>query len=384
MKKAFHLNFWRILAAVAIAAAFWGCGDRPESAQKEAPVRKKIVLPAEDKTPSTPPVADKAAESDTQPPPSTPSTAEKSQIASQSKTVTKKMPQAPAEPAEKIAVTAPPTAADETETTEPVPVEDAKSDLKDGVDRDNSSETQPKEDDARPPVKEAEDAEDVVASDETLSTKPLETEQITDQLEPTDEVASSEALTEGQDLETGDASETPGPAESETAAAPDTGVGVSKSALASILGITQQSKKKTEGYDPSGKIDPFEPLFKPPKPEEAPPEEEPAEESETADKPRKKRRIPRTPLEKMDLNQLKLVGIIRAESGNRALVEEASGKGYIISKGTYIGIHSGQVSEILKDRVVVEEEYEDIKGEITTRKRELKIEKPPGEGYHEM
>jgi type IV pilus assembly protein PilP len=86
----------------------------------------------------------------------------------------------------------------------------------------------------------------------------------------------------------------------------------------------------------------------------------------------------------VDLSQLKLVGIIRAQSGNRALVQEASGKGYIVTKGTYIGIRCGRVSEIEKDKVIVEEEDIDFSGEITTRTRELKLQRPPGEEYYGM
>jgi len=125
------------------------------------------------------------------------------------------------------------------------------------------------------------------------------------------------------------------------------------------------------GYSPAGKVDPFLPLF----------EEKPAapEETEGAEKPKKKRRIPLTPLERVDLSQLKLVGIIQAPSGNKALVEEASGKGYIIKKGTFIGIHAGRVLEIQKDRVVVEEEVENVLGQFTLEKKELKLQKPPGE-----
>ncbi|PQP34785.1 pilus assembly protein PilP, partial [Desulfobacteraceae bacterium SEEP-SAG9] len=62
-----------------------------------------------------------------------------------------------------------------------------------------------------------------------------------------------------------------------------------------------------------------------------------------------------------------------------ALVEEASGKGYIVAKGTYIGLHAGRILEILNDRVIVEEEIEDILGKITIDRKELKIQKPPGE-----
>ena len=118
-------------------------------------------------------------------------------------------------------------------------------------------------------------------------------------------------------------------------------------------------------YNPAGKIDPFEPLFK--------------EQKVTVKKKKKKKRLPQTPLEKVDISQLQLVGIILAESGNRALVEEASGKGYVIKKGTYIGINSGKVVEIKKEKVVVEEEVDDVFGKTALRKREMKLPKPPGE-----
>ena len=118
-------------------------------------------------------------------------------------------------------------------------------------------------------------------------------------------------------------------------------------------------------YNPAGKIDPFEPLFK--------------EQKVVVKKSKKKKRLPQTPLEKVDISQLKLVGIILAESGNRALVEEASGKGYVIKKGTFIGINSGKVAEINKEKVIVEEEVDDVFGKTALRKREMKLPKPPGE-----
>ena len=119
-------------------------------------------------------------------------------------------------------------------------------------------------------------------------------------------------------------------------------------------------------YNPLGKIDPFEPLFK-------------DEPELTPSESKRKKRIPRTPLENIDLGQLKLVGVILASSGNRALVQEASGKGYIIKEGTYIGVNSGKVTEIKNDRVIVEEEIEDVVGKPTIRNKELVLPKPPGE-----
>jgi len=127
------------------------------------------------------------------------------------------------------------------------------------------------------------------------------------------------------------------------------------------------AKKKgpPPAYNPAGKTDPFTPLFQ--------------EKPLLPTKPTPRRRIPRTPLEKISLSQLKLTAIILAPSGNRALVQEASGKGYVIRNGTYIGLDGGKVVDIEKGRVVIEEEIEDIVGKLTKRKQELKLAKPVGE-----
>jgi type IV pilus assembly protein PilP len=124
----------------------------------------------------------------------------------------------------------------------------------------------------------------------------------------------------------------------------------------------------TVTYKVERKIDPFASIFR-------------DESSSFADQNdrKKKKRIPLTPIEKVDLSQLKLVGIIFAPTGNKALIEDASGKGFIIKKGTGIGINSGRIIKILKDRVVVEEEAESILGKTSLVKRELKLQKSPGE-----
>ncbi len=119
-------------------------------------------------------------------------------------------------------------------------------------------------------------------------------------------------------------------------------------------------------YNPQGKLDPFEPLF-----------QEKAVVVVPRKKTRKRKRV--TPLEKLDLSQLKLVGVIRSLSGNRALVEDATGKGYVVTKGTYIGTRFGKIVEILADRIIVAEEVENIYGKVSVQKRPLIIQKPPGE-----
>jgi type IV pilus assembly protein PilP len=153
---------------------------------------------------------------------------------------------------------------------------------------------------------------------------------------------------------------TPGGTGSKTATGQPTTPSDSQTAIA------KSSSQGRPIYNPKGKIDPFEPLFR----------EKP---SVAMVKQHRKKRIPRTPLEKIDLSQLKLVGIILASSGNRALVEESNGKGYVIKSGTYVGTNAGKVVKIEKDKVVVAEEYEDVLGNVTLREKELKLPKPPGE-----
>lgn len=129
-------------------------------------------------------------------------------------------------------------------------------------------------------------------------------------------------------------------------------------------------KQWTYFYDPSGKADPFRPLFA-----------SQAERLMPAQQKIKKQRLPLTPLQRIDLGQFKLVGIVLSREGNKALVEEPSGKGYIISKGTYIGQNFGRVRRILKDKVVVEEEVEDfLSGEMKLQATELKLQKKVGDG----
>jgi type IV pilus assembly protein PilP len=130
--------------------------------------------------------------------------------------------------------------------------------------------------------------------------------------------------------------------------------------------VAKSSSQERPIYNPKGKIDPFEPLFR----------EKPVV---AVAQQKRKKRVPRTPLEKIDLSQLKLVGIILASSGNRALVEESNGKGYVIKNGTYVGTNAGKVVKIEQDKVVVAEEYEDVLGNVTLRNKELRLPKPPGE-----
>ena len=124
-------------------------------------------------------------------------------------------------------------------------------------------------------------------------------------------------------------------------------------------------------YDPKKRINPFIPLFKVEKQVTA------VDNSGTSVS--KKRRIPKTPLEKIGLDQLELVATIRAPSGNKGLVEDSSGKGFIIKTGTYIGLNSGIVTQISANHIVIEEEVENLMGKRVLQNTEIKLQKPAGE-----
>jgi len=121
-------------------------------------------------------------------------------------------------------------------------------------------------------------------------------------------------------------------------------------------------------YNPKGKIDPFKPLF------------DIEVGSAASVKRHRDRNIPLTPLQKVELSQLRLVGIVFSGKEKRALIEDASWKGYIVTKGTYIGTHFGKVIEILNDRIIIEEEIEDLLGRIRLRKTEMKLQTKVREG----
>ncbi len=121
----------------------------------------------------------------------------------------------------------------------------------------------------------------------------------------------------------------------------------------------REPEKKAEvefSYNPSGKPDPFKPFI----------ELTPV---------RSRRTVPLTPLQKYDISQLKLVAIIASPEGNVALVEDGTQKGYFLKMGTWIGKNDGKVIKILKDRVIVEEVYQDIFGQMKKNEITLMLHK---------
>lgn len=102
-----------------------------------------------------------------------------------------------------------------------------------------------------------------------------------------------------------------------------------------------QTAVSTYSYNPAGKPDPFRPFV----------------EDEVAAKKRaeKKKVSSIFPLQRMEVEQFKLVGIAGDQNRRIAMVEDMTKKFYPLSIGTRIGINNGKVIEILSDRVIVEE-----------------------------
>ena len=81
---------------------------------------------------------------------------------------------------------------------------------------------------------------------------------------------------------------------------------------------------------------------------------------------------PRTPLQRYEIGQLKLVAVIYETREPRAVVEDDQGLGYIVKVGTPIGPNGGQVRAIERGRVVVTEQSVDYYGQ--QRENEVTME----------
>jgi type IV pilus assembly protein PilP len=80
-----------------------------------------------------------------------------------------------------------------------------------------------------------------------------------------------------------------------------------------------------------------------------------------------------SPLERFELGQLKVVGIVWDIKEPRAMIEDATGLGYTILVGTPIGGSEGKVKAINRNEVVVEESFQDFSGKRKTREVLMKL-----------
>lgn len=95
-------------------------------------------------------------------------------------------------------------------------------------------------------------------------------------------------------------------------------------------------------------------------------------------KPLAQAAIPLTPLQKFDIGQFRLVGLIIGKGDPTAMVKAPDGKAYILKKGVKIGKNNGSVVEINPNGVVVKELYIDFSGVTRQNLREIQLPKREG------
>jgi type IV pilus assembly protein PilP len=109
-------------------------------------------------------------------------------------------------------------------------------------------------------------------------------------------------------------------------------------------------------YEPAGKRDPFRSIRW----------ERPDEPTDAG------------PLEQFELEQLAVTAVVWESPKPRALVEDPSGRSYIIQEGTRMGKNEGRVIHIGDNLVLVKETYVDFAGDQTTKDVELHIRRSQG------
>jgi type IV pilus assembly protein PilP len=118
----------------------------------------------------------------------------------------------------------------------------------------------------------------------------------------------------------------------------------------------EEKKAETSAlYDPAGKRDPFVSFVR---------EEVPTRGKDAAAVP---------PLQRYELGELKLVGILWTKTGAKALVEDAEGKGYSVVTGSRIGRSGGIVTRITEKEVIVREEFTGLQGRKVVRENAMQL-----------
>lgn len=119
--------------------------------------------------------------------------------------------------------------------------------------------------------------------------------------------------------------------------------------------ISPPVEEKKYAYTDAGKRDPFISLIQPEKKKKA---------VISADLP---------PLQRVDISELRLIGIVWEGSNYIAMISTPDGRGYPVRKGTIIGLNKGVVVDIASDHMVIEEKVKDYLGEVKTKRTVLEL-----------
>jgi type IV pilus assembly protein PilP len=80
-----------------------------------------------------------------------------------------------------------------------------------------------------------------------------------------------------------------------------------------------------------------------------------------------------SPLERYELGQLRLVGVVWHVKEPSAMIEDSAGLGYVVKVGTPIGPNDGKIKAIKPDLIIVEETYVDRLGGKKRREVNIKL-----------
>ncbi len=119
-------------------------------------------------------------------------------------------------------------------------------------------------------------------------------------------------------------------------------------------------------YEPGDRPDPFRPFH---------------EEAKAAVPTGECEEVPPGPLTEQEVSQFALVAVVGQGADRVAMLQDRTGKGYLIKQGLYLGRKCGKVTDINPaDGVVVEEPYVDLLGQKKTRRVVLGFKKSQGGG----
>lgn len=129
----------------------------------------------------------------------------------------------------------------------------------------------------------------------------------------------------------------------------------------------EEAKKEISyNYEPGDRPDPFRPFH---------------EEAKAAAPVGECDDVPQGPLTEQEVSQFVLVAVVGQGADRAAMVQDRSGKGYLIRPGLHMGRKCGKVTDINPtEGVVVEEPFVDLLGQKQTRRVILGFKKSQGGG----
>jgi type IV pilus assembly protein PilP len=122
-------------------------------------------------------------------------------------------------------------------------------------------------------------------------------------------------------------------------------------------------------FNPKGRPDPFQPFVE---------AELARKRLAEAKEKRRQQALPLSPLQRLPVEQFRLVGIAGNDRARKAMVQDPAGKYYPLVPGTLIGLNNARVLAIRETSVLLEEPAATKKGK--NRQFEMKLRKEGDEG----